>query len=36
MKALPGLAPGAEFRITVPWESLSLSLAQELVHPTLQ
>ena len=36
LKALPGLVPSAEFRITVPWESLSLSLAQELIHPTLQ
>jgi len=36
LKALPGMAPGAEFHLDAPWENLSLSLARELVHPTLQ
>jgi len=36
LKHLPDLVPGAEFRVQVAFEQLCLSLAGELVHPTLQ
>lgn len=36
LKHLADLVPGAEFSIQIGFERLSLSLARELVHPTLQ
>ncbi|MDP2874609.1 MAG: hypothetical protein Q8O00_00405 [Holophaga sp.] len=35
-RALPELVPGATFRLKAPFETLELSLGDELVHPTLQ
>jgi len=36
LKAMPDLVPGADFRVRIAFETLEISLARELVHPTLQ
>lgn len=36
LKALPQLPPGADLRLSVPFEQLCLSLGVEGVHPTVQ
>jgi hypothetical protein len=36
LKALPPLPPGAELRLSVPFEQLRLSLGAEGLHPTVQ
>jgi hypothetical protein len=36
LKSLPDLVPGAEFTLQAGEEILGLSLAQELIHPTVQ
>jgi hypothetical protein len=36
LKALPQLPPGADLRLSVPFEQLRLSLGVEGVHPTVQ